>query len=238
MIKEPVPFDQLIEAIRVGNRQRVVALLDAGVDVNATNEGGSTPLIMAAYYDQAGIARLLVERGAELNRKNDEGETAAFMAATRSEKVAVLSYLLQQGAEAGSNKAGNTALCKAASRDHHAIVGVLIRSGVDVNEISAVGNRTALIAAAKEWSAGSITFLLRAGADLEAVDDTGRTALQTAEDEGFDDGVRLLRDEAESRRMKAEQQAAAELAAARNKTQQRQQRLRKLAPRITIGAGP
>jgi len=45
----------------------VEMLLDAGADVNESNDRGSTPLHQAAYTNQAGMATALIERGAELD---------------------------------------------------------------------------------------------------------------------------------------------------------------------------
>ena len=51
-------------------------LLDASPGLlNASDSVGGTPLITAAYGDNAAIARLLVSRKADLNAKKEDGWT-------------------------------------------------------------------------------------------------------------------------------------------------------------------
>jgi ankyrin repeat protein len=52
---------------RTKNGAMVDSLLAAGVDVNAANDRGWTPLHQAAYSNQCEIARTLIERGADLD---------------------------------------------------------------------------------------------------------------------------------------------------------------------------
>jgi ankyrin repeat protein len=68
-------------AVWKGHEQVVVALLEAGADVNAHNENdhwGTTPLHAAAHANQAAIAQLLIEHGADVNSKDREGRTPMF----------------------------------------------------------------------------------------------------------------------------------------------------------------
>ena len=61
-------------------------LLDHGVDVNAADHRGYTPLLLAAQYDgdSTELVRLLLARGADL-RTAAEGETALSLASKRGE---------------------------------------------------------------------------------------------------------------------------------------------------------
>lgn len=52
-------------------------LLSAGADVNDTNPGGQTALILAALMGRADIVRLLLEAGADVNRRDNLGLTAS-----------------------------------------------------------------------------------------------------------------------------------------------------------------
>lgn len=57
-----------------GIKDIVVALIDAGADVNAQNELGMTPLYMACYHDSIQVVQPLLEAGADSSIKtiNDE----------------------------------------------------------------------------------------------------------------------------------------------------------------------
>ena len=71
----------LFRATREGNTDMVRSLLSApGVDVNATDETGSTPLIEAARFGHDNICRMLIAAGANLKAKDKDGKTALQLA--------------------------------------------------------------------------------------------------------------------------------------------------------------
>ena len=63
------------KAARDGHIEVVKKHLAAGVNVNAKDEGGVTPLQHAAYWGHKEIAELLIAKGAEVNAKEDSGRT-------------------------------------------------------------------------------------------------------------------------------------------------------------------
>jgi ankyrin repeat protein len=142
----------------------VEALLKTSVDVNKADKDGFAPLSVVA---SAPIATLLIEHGADVNAANRFGETALLTAADEG-RTDVVEALLQAGADV--NKAdddGDAPLTVAASAP---IAAMLIERGADVN----VANRrgvTALLIAAQEGDADVVEALLKAGADLNKVDE-------------------------------------------------------------------
>ena len=71
----------LFRATREGNTDMVRSLLSApGIDVNATDEKGSTPLIEAAHYGHDNICRMLIAAGANVKAKDRDGKTALQLA--------------------------------------------------------------------------------------------------------------------------------------------------------------
>jgi ankyrin repeat protein len=71
----------LFRATREGNTDMVRSLLSApGIDVNATDEKGSTPLLEAARYGHDNITRMLIAAGANLKAKDRDGKTALQLA--------------------------------------------------------------------------------------------------------------------------------------------------------------
>ena len=70
-------IDILYKAAGEGNTSQVLALLDAGVDVNGRTGDDSHALHRAAVFNQVETARLLLERGANPNLQNSEGEINA-----------------------------------------------------------------------------------------------------------------------------------------------------------------
>ena len=88
----------LFRATREGNTDMVRSLLSGrDVDVNATDERGSTPLIEAARYGHDEICRILIAAGANLKAKDRDGKTALQLA-IQGDHDDVVRVLKQAGA--------------------------------------------------------------------------------------------------------------------------------------------
>ena len=61
--------------IKEGNYEAVEAMINSGEDINKKSTG-LTPLMFAARYNRAKIAKLLIEKGAKLKAKSNRGLTA------------------------------------------------------------------------------------------------------------------------------------------------------------------
>ena len=95
--------DVLILFIRKGLLEAVKSLLGQGVDVNAKEEDGWTPLHHAVFWsNNVDILKCLVSRGADVNAKNNDGETPLHFVAGRRKNVDMLKYLISVGADANA----------------------------------------------------------------------------------------------------------------------------------------
>jgi len=84
-------------------------LLHAGVDINAADNNGHSPLFLAASFGNLSALRLLANNEAELDTENDNGVSAVIEAAL-SNNDSIVKYLLDQGA---------TSLGKCLKRQYH-----------------------------------------------------------------------------------------------------------------------
>ena len=66
---------KIFSYVRNAEYDGVDAMLDEGVDVNATDDNGNTPLLVAAQQGLKKIAKLLLRRGANINQTNLAGNT-------------------------------------------------------------------------------------------------------------------------------------------------------------------
>lgn len=135
-------------ALRNESSNVVEALLrHPGLQIDATNAAGETPLMIAALKGRTEWAKRLVERGARVDRP---GWTPLHYAATGPD-AALVALLLDHGARIDARSPnGSTALMMAARYGSEASVQILLARGAD----AMLRNERELTAAAFARSAG------------------------------------------------------------------------------------
>ncbi|KAF7905376.1 uncharacterized protein EAF01_005897 [Botrytis porri] len=136
-----------------GRHEGVIrALIEAGADVNASDELSLTPLMKVVVDNLPDAIDLLISKGAYVDAKGFREHATLSMAATAGNIVAV-KKLLAAGAEvdAGKNTYSGTALVRAVSSGHAKVgrddsVQVLIEAGANLHAKTFEGN-TALASA-------------------------------------------------------------------------------------------
>jgi ankyrin repeat protein len=153
----------------------VPALLRRGVDVNASNEDGSTALMWAANAGDLATVTALLNAGARLDVTDRWGKTP-LMCALRGENLDVVKLILQSGAtDFMVDRQGRTPLMLAIRSP--AIVAWLLDRRIDLDWQDGTGN-TALLHAVKTDQYATASQLLDAGADWSIPDTDQKTALQ------------------------------------------------------------
>ncbi|KAJ9591173.1 hypothetical protein L9F63_002290 [Diploptera punctata] len=92
---------RLRQAASTNNVDLVAAILDGGVNPNACDEQGRSPLHLAACGGYSEVARVLLEKGADPNRRDILGNTPLHLAACTN-SVRVVTALLNAGTDVRS----------------------------------------------------------------------------------------------------------------------------------------
>lgn len=204
----------LLWAAQVNDVALARMLLDAGADADASNRYGISPLWLAATNRNAELVELLLEHGADAGAALPHGETS-LMAAARSGDAASIRLLIAAGADANAAETslGETALMWAAAEDHPDAIRALVEGGADpdmtsrvldlapmdwvqvgmVSTVLPVGGWAPLMFAARENAQAAALALVEQGANPDARDPDGNTALLLAlANDHYDLAVLLL----------------------------------------------
>jgi len=170
----------LIMASSEGYLEIAEELIQAGFDVNKSDEGGYSPL-MAASTNKGNIAvvKALLKAGAQINAKDDDGTTALGFASDVG-NAAVVKELLKADAHVNvKDNKGMTPLMYASINNNIAVVKELLEAEAFVN---ATDNRgmTSLIYASAHGNTEIVRKLLNAGANVNLADKKGNTPLMAA----------------------------------------------------------
>lgn len=183
-IKGPVN-DGYTPLHRADHNDIVRFLLDNGARVNAQNAAGSTALHLVAGFGTTETARLLLESGAAPDLEDHHSHTALHVAATNGneEMVTFLSTYLGLGSEA-KKWARQARFYNAVDEGDEALVRRLVEEeeeeeGVDMRMRNYRGE-SPLHCAINGGHLRIASLLLEKGADIDATDKFGDTALLLA----------------------------------------------------------
>jgi ankyrin repeat protein len=183
---------RLIDAIKERNRDLVVSLIGAGVNVNAPEPDGATPLSWAVFLDQADVVDVLMKAGAKPDTADQYGETPLTLASSTGD-FAVMEKLIAAGADAKAARwNGETALMIAARAGSVKGVKLLLEHGAKIDGAESRKGQNALMWAAAEGHYQVVDLLLASGADVKAVSKGGFTPLVFAAQRGDVHSVRSL----------------------------------------------
>ena len=135
----------------------------------------SDPMWWAACHGHVPLARALLESGCDVNKKVGSTSTTALVYAVGAGYPAVVKILIEAGADVNVVDGTGTALCEAAYKGFTVIVAMLLKAGADVN----LGYPLhASLACPIEGNETCVFMLIQAGANIDKLDDGGRTPMQ------------------------------------------------------------
>ncbi|KAE9037895.1 hypothetical protein PR003_g6246 [Phytophthora rubi] len=185
--------------------QAAVMLVTYGCDVDHVNTAVQTPMHVLATYGALDAVQWLLDRGADMEARDAGGNLPLHLAAAYC-SLPVVEFLLATGADVNARNASEaTPLHFAAPNGNCAVVDALIKYCGDLDARDERGNTPLIDAtfvsqsAAPHFASGDektqhavVELLLQHGAEVNAVNNDGDSALFGAVRNEYDSVVKLL----------------------------------------------
>ena len=178
----------LMRAAEGGNTIEVRALLDKGADVNhPVPHWGHTALMLAAGKDQLEVVKILLKAGANPNAvafgHGGVPGLAWMFAMDRCNKhwLAMIDAMLAAGVEVNPKTIYLSPLGYAIDENDTVMIQALLNRGAEVNLADSETGDTLLMEAARYSTPEVVQVLIEAGANVNAKNKLGQTALTLAD---------------------------------------------------------
>ena len=171
----------LINAISARYTDLIKHLLKLGADVNISGSLGDTALMLASESDDVNVLKMLIEAGADVNYVKDRGSNKTALScvihsvAPESTKVEIIQLLLEAGADVNAGRQSYPGLMNEMLLRTEGFFEPFIRT-VGVNAKDKFGFPLISLATREEYGR-ALPSLIREGADVNALDRFGNTAL-------------------------------------------------------------
>jgi uncharacterized protein len=162
------PGARLVDAVKNGDKNTAIDLIQQKADVNAPEPDGATALMWASRRNDLELTDRLIKAGADVKIANRYGVTALSLACLNGEPK-MIERLLNAGADPNAAGAeGETPLMTVAHAGSVAAAKVLIAHGAKVDAREDWHGETALMWAAAQKHPEMISTLIAAGGDVNA----------------------------------------------------------------------
>lgn len=129
--KRKKDFHNLMNGATTGDVQKTKKLIENGINPNASDPTGLTPLMAAAHSGKVEILELLIEAGAAIDNKDSSGYTA-LMFSCNSGQLSCTRFLIEKGANVNEvDNDGSTSIMFCAQHGYNDIVRLLLEKGAD-----------------------------------------------------------------------------------------------------------
>jgi ankyrin repeat protein len=194
---EIAAYSGMHAAAAKGDAPEIARLAASGADVNARDNRGRTPLMVAAHGRHLAAAKALIAAKADPNMLDSQAYDVITIAAV-ADDLAMLDLALASGGNprAVTSPYSGTALIAAAHLGHAEIVEALIAAKAPLDHVNNLG-WTALIEAIVLGDGGprhqaTVGALIKGGANLSLPDRQGVTPLSLARARGYEKIARAL----------------------------------------------
>jgi ankyrin repeat protein len=170
------------------HKKMIELLMNAGMDINAADNRGTTPIFAAGSFE---IIKFMVSKGAKLNVRGGDGYTPLHGARTAE----IASYYLKNGADINARGQQDWTPLILAAYINPDIVDFLLDNGADMNIMANDGGVAfaAIHIAAKYDRVKAVESMIKHGVDINMKDSRGWTPLYMAVSNGSGETAKLLR---------------------------------------------
>ncbi|MCM3784570.1 ankyrin repeat domain-containing protein [Neobacillus mesonae] len=186
-----------IAAAERGETDKVLAMQQQGININATDERGRTAILAATHGNKPDTVAALIREGADLNLRDQRSDNPLLYAGAEG-MPEIVKLMVEAGASTTlTNRFGGTALIPAADRGHVEIVEYLLtHSDVNIDHINNLG-WTALLEAVILGDGGDrhtqiVNLLVEHGADVNLADGEGVSPLTHAKSRNYTEMIAIL----------------------------------------------
>lgn len=186
-------------AVARGDIEAVERYVNEYRDINARDSRGRTPVMVAAYFQDLEIARVLIKAGADLNLLDYQAYDMLTISGVLND-VAMVKLAIEHGANVKlvTSPYDGTALIASAHLGHDDVVAEFIKAGAPLDHVNNI-QWTALIEAIVLGDGGPhhvacVRLLVDAGANVNLADGNGRSPLSLALERGYTKMADILKD--------------------------------------------
>lgn len=173
-------------AARNGNAKSLSVLLEYKCPLRKVAKNGESPLGCAARNGHYDCVKLLLDAGAEMDsyQPQEGGGFTPLCEAAVANRVDIVKLFIERGADVniGRDRTGYSALSVAAANARDEVIKILAQNGADLNRTGFTNKDKSLplMRAIEKSHEATATLLIELGADVNASNWDGKTALMKA----------------------------------------------------------
>ena len=170
----------LMRACNVGNDMMAAMFIEYGIDINAINpNNGYTALTYAAESGSLPLVSYLLKNKSDPNKADETKNTPLLLVSGWSQRLDILTLLLDHGAKVETISRGYTPLLWAWKRKNYEAVKILLDYQKDFN-LSDYNGDTPLHWSASDSQDSIAEYLVSKGAAIDSINNNGDTPLHFA----------------------------------------------------------